>query len=173
MRKEEKNELINSLTEQIKTSDYLYITDISAMNVATTNRLRRLCFKRDVKLIVVKNSLLRKAMERSDRDFGPLYDVLKGASSIMLAEVGNAPAKLIKEFRKSSDKPLLKGAYIQEMTFVGDKELDALIAIKNKSEVLADIILSLQTPARNVISALQSGGQKISGVLKTLSERPE
>jgi large subunit ribosomal protein L10 len=172
MRKEEKSQLIDSLTEQIKAYNYLYITDISDMNVATTNRLRRLCFKRDVKLIVVKNSLLRKAMEKSKRNFESLTDVLKGASSIMLSEVGNAPAKLIKEFRKSSDKPLLKGAYIEEMTFVGDKELDSLIAIKSKNEVIADVIFALQSPARNVISALQSGGQKISGVLKTLSERP-
>jgi large subunit ribosomal protein L10 len=172
MRKEEKSQLIDSLTEQIKASRYLYITDISDMNVETSNRLRRLCFKRDVKLIVVKNTLLRKALEKSEKNFEPLFDVLKGASSIMLAEVGNAPAKLIKEFRKLAGKPLLKGAYIEEMTFIGDHELDALIAIKSKNEVIADVILALQTPARNVISALQSGGQKISGVLKTLSERP-
>ena len=173
MRKEEKNQLIDSLTEQIKTANYLYITDISDMNVESSNRLRRLCFKRDVKLIVVKNTLLRKALERSKKNFQPLFGVLKGASSIMLAEVGNAPAKLIKEFRKTSAKPLLKGAYIEDMTFIGDMELDSLIAIKSKNELIADIVLALQTPARNVISALQSGGQKISGVLKTLSERPE
>lgn len=173
MRKEEKNQLIDSLTEQIKAANYLYITDISNMNVETSNRLRRLCFKRDVKLIVVKNSLLRKALERSEKNFEPLYEALKGASSIMMSNVGNAPAKLIKEFRKSSPKPLLKGAYIEEMTFIGDTELDSLIAIKSKNELIADIVLALQSPARNVISALQSGGQKISGVLKTLSERPE
>ena len=172
MRKEDKSQLIDTLTEEIKSTNYLYITDISDMNVANTNKLRRLCFKRDVKLVVVKNALLHKAMERSGKDFGPLYDVLKGHTSIMVAEQGNVPAKLIKEFRKTSDKPLLKGAYIEEMTFVGDKELDSLIAIKSKNELIADIILALNSPALNVISALQSGGQKISGVLKTLSERP-
>lgn len=173
MRKEDKTQLINTLTEQLKASNYLYITDISDMNVENTNKLRRLCFKREVELIVVKNTLLHKAMEQSGKDFSPLYDVLKGHTSIMIAEQGNIPAKLIKEFRKTSDKPILKGAYIEEMTFVGDKELDALIAIKSKNELIADIVALLNSPARNVISALQSGGQKISGVLKTLSERPE
>jgi len=123
-------------------------------------------------LIVVKNALLQKAMEKSGKDFGPLYDVLKGHTSIMIAEQGNVPAKLIKEFRKTSDKPKLKGAFVEEMTFVGDNQLDALIAIKTKNELIADVILALNSPARNVISALQSGGQKLSGVIKTLSERP-
>jgi large subunit ribosomal protein L10 len=172
MRKEDKSQLIDVLTEELKAANFLYITDISDMNVATTNRLRRLCFKKEVKLVVVKNALLQKAMERSGKDFGPLYDVLKGHTSIMVANQGNIPAKLIKEFRKTSDKPLLKGAYIQEMTYVGDKELDSLIAIKSKNELIADIVLMLNSPAVNVISALQSGGQKLSGVLKTLSERP-
>jgi large subunit ribosomal protein L10 len=142
------------------------------MNVETTGKLRRLCFKRDVKLVVVKNTLLHKAMEKSGKDFGTLYDVLKGHTSIMIADQGNIPAKLIKEFRKTSDKVKLKGAYVEEMTFVGENQLDALIAIKTKNELIADVILALNSPARNVISALQSGGQKLSGVLKTLSERP-
>lgn len=172
MRKEEKNQLIDTLTEELKAANYLYVTDISDMNVENTNKLRRLCFKREVKLIVVKNSLLQKAMERSGKDFSPLFDVLKGHTSIMIAGQGNVPAKLIKEFRKTSDKPLLKGAYVEEMTFIGDKELDALIAIKSKNELIADVIAMLQSPAKNVISALQSGGQNISGILKTLSERP-
>ncbi len=165
--------VIDTLTGELKESNYLYITDISNMNVATSNRLRRLCFKRDVKLIVVKNSLLQKAMEQSGKDFSPLYDVLKGHTSIMIANQGNVPAKLIKEFRKTSDKPLLKGAYVEEMTFIGDKELDQLLAIKSKNELLADVLALLMSPAKNVISALQSGGQTISGVLTTLSERPE
>ncbi|NVO20451.1 MAG: 50S ribosomal protein L10 [Bacteroidetes bacterium] len=173
MRKEDKSQLINTLTEELKATNYLYITDISDMNVETSNRLRRLCFKREVKLIVVKNSLLQKAMEQSGKDFSPLYDVLKGHTSIMIANQGNIPAKLIKEFRKTSDKPLLKGAFVEEMTFLGDKELDSLIAIKSKNELIADIIALLQSPAKNVISSLQSGGQTLSGVLKTLSERPE
>ena len=173
MRKEEKNQQIDTLTEQIKATNYLYITDISNLNVATTSRLRRLCFKRDVKLIVVKNTLLQKAMERSGKDFGPLYDVLKGASSIMIADAGNIPAKLIREFRKTATKPILKGAFISEMTYVGDNQLDALINIKSKNELIADIIAALQSPAKNVISALQSSGQKLSGILTTLSEKPE
>jgi large subunit ribosomal protein L10 len=142
------------------------------MNSENTSKLRRLCFKRDVELVVVKNSLLQKAMEKSGKDFGTLYDVLKGHTSIMIAEQGNVPAKLIKEFRKTSAKPLLKGAFVEEMTFVGDNQLDALMAIKTKNELIADVIALLNSPAKNVISALQSGGQKLSGVLKTLSERP-
>jgi len=172
MRKEDKSQLIESLTEDLIAAKYLYITDISDLNVEKTSKLRRLCFKKDVKLIVVKNTLLHKAMEKSGKDFGDLYDVLKGHTSIMIAEQGNVPAKLIKEFRKTSDKPKLKGAYVEEMTFVGDNQLDALIAIKTKNELIADVILALNSPARNVISALQSGGQKLSGVIKTLSERP-
>lgn len=172
MRKEDKSQLIETLTEDLKAAKYLYITDISDMNVENTSKLRRLCFKREVKLVVVKNTLLHKAMERSGKDFGNLYDVLKGHTSIMISEQGNIPAKLIKEFRKTSDKPLLKGAFVEEMTFVGDNQLEALMAIKTKNELIADVIALLNSPAKNVISALQSGGQKLSGVLKTLSERP-
>ena len=173
MTKEEKNQQIDILTEQLKATNYLYITDISNLNVATSSRLRRLCFKRGVKLIVVKNSLLQKAMERSGKEFGPLYDVLKGASSIMIADAGNIPAKLIKEFRKTAPKPILKGAFISEMTYVGDNQLEALMNIKSKNELIADVIALLQSPAKNVISALQSSGQKLSGILTTLSEKPE
>jgi len=172
MKREDKSQLIDTLTEQLQAAKYLYITDISDMNSENTSRLRRLCFKREVELVVVKNALLQKAMEKSGKDFGTLYDVLKGHTSIMIAEQGNVPAKLIKEFRKTSNKPLLKGAYVEEMTFVGDNQLDALIAIKTKNELIADVIALLNSPAKNVISALQSGGQKLSGVLKTLSERP-
>ncbi len=172
MKREDKSQLIETLTEQLQAAKYLYITDISDMNSENTSKLRRLCFKREVELVVVKNSLLQKAMKKSGMDFGPLYDVLKGHTSIMMAEQGNIPAKLIKEFRKTSTKPLLKGAYVEEMTFVGDNQLDALIAIKTKNELIADVIALLNSPAKNVISALQSGGQKLSGVLKTLSERP-
>lgn len=172
MRKEDKSQLIETLTEDLKAAKYLYITDISDMNVENTSKLRRLCFKREVKLVVVKNTLLHKAMEKSGKDFGTLYDVLKGHTSIMIAEQGNVPAKLIKEFRKTSAKPLLKGAYVEEMIFIGDNQLDALMAIKTKNELIADVIALLNSPAKNVISALQSGGQKLSGVLKTLSERP-
>ena len=171
MRKEEKSQLIDSLTEQLKNYDNIYITDISDLNVEVTSRLRRLCFRRDVKLIVVKNTLLRKAMDKTGKDFSELYGSLVGATSIMLSEVNNGPAKLIKEFRKTNAKPILKAAYVEEMSFMGDHNLETLVNIKSKNELIADIILALQTPANNVISALQSGGHTISGVLKTLSER--
>jgi large subunit ribosomal protein L10 len=171
MRKEEKSILIDTLTQQLKSSNNLYITDIANLNSEVTSKLRRLCFKKDVKLIVVKNTLLRKAMERSERDYSGLYGVLEGATSIMFSEVNNEPAKLIKEFRKTSDKPILKGAFVEDMAFIGDKSLDTLISIKSKNELIGDIILALKSPANNVISALQSGGHKLSGVLKTLEER--
>jgi len=122
---------------------------------------------------MVKNTLLRIAMEKADKDLEPLYDVLKGTTSLMFAEAGNTPAVLIKEFRKKSDRPILKGAYVEEMTYIGDNQLDFLVNIKSKNELLGELIGLLQSPAKNVISALQSGGQTITGVLKTLSERPE
>ena len=154
---------------------YFYLTDIADLNSEATTNLRRLCFKMDVKLQMVKNSLLQKAMEQTEKDLEPLYEVLKGSTSIMWAEAGNAPAKLIKEFRKKQkqQKPLLKGAYVEEMSYVGEDQLDLLVNIKSKNELIGDIIGLLQSPAKNVISALQSGGQTISGVLKTLSEKPE
>ena len=171
MRKEEKSQLIDKLAEQLQNYNNIYITDISDLNVEVTSRLRRLCFRKDVKLIVVKNTLLRKAMDKTDKDFSELYGSLVGATSIMLSEVNNEPAKVIKEFRKTNAKPILKGAYVEEMSFMGDQNLDTLVNIKSKNELIADIILALQSPANNVISALQSGGHILSGVLKTLSER--
>lgn len=171
MRKEEKSQLIDTLTEQLQNCANLYITDISDLNSEKTSQLRRLCFKRDVKLIVVKNTLLRKAMERSEKDFSGLYPALKGATSIMISEVNNEPAKLIKEFRKANAKPVLKGAFVEEMSFLGDSSIDTLINIKSKNELIGDIILALKSPAINVIGALQSGGHILSGVLKTLSDR--
>ncbi|MDP4289705.1 MAG: 50S ribosomal protein L10 [Bacteroidota bacterium] len=173
MNKKEKNQLIDTLTEQISTNKYLYITDIANMDVANTSKLRRLCFKRGVKMVVVKNALLQKAMERSGKNFDGLYGVLKGHTSIMFSEQANTPAKLIKEFRKTNAVPVLKGAYVEESVFVGDKQLDALCSLKTKNELIADIIALLQSPAKNVVSALQSGGHTITGVLKTLSEKPE
>ena len=175
MTKEEKNQFIVSLKEQLNSSNYFYLTDISDLNSEATTNLRRLCFKMDVKLQMVKNSLLQKAMEQTEKDLEPLYEVLKGSTSIMWAEAGNVPAKLIKEFRKKQkqQKPLLKGAYVEEMSYVGEDQLDLLVNIKSKNELIGDIIGLLQSPAKNVISALQSGGQTISGILKTLSEKPE
>ncbi len=173
MRKEEKQLLIDNLTEQLSNSANFYFTDISNLNAEATSNLRRLCFNRNVKLVVVKNKLLRKALEKTGKDVSELYDTLKGATSIMFSESGNEPAKLIKEFRKKSDRPILKAAYIEEATYIGDEQLDYLIAIKSKNELIADLVALLQSPARNVIGALQSGGQKISGILTTLSERSE
>ncbi|MFA8299842.1 MAG: 50S ribosomal protein L10 [Hyphomicrobiales bacterium] len=173
MRKEQKSQLIDSLAEQLTSTSHIYITDTSELNAEDTSNLRRLCFSSEVKLTVVKNTLLRKAMERSEKEFEGLYEVLKGSSSVMFSEVGNAPAKLIKEFRKTSDKPILKGAYVEESIYVGDESLETLVNIKSKDELIGDIITLLQSPAKNVISALQSGGQKISGILETLSEKAE
>jgi large subunit ribosomal protein L10 len=173
MRKEGKSQLVETLAEQISSSNYLYITDISDLNSVNTSKLRRLCFKKEVKLIVAKNTLLRKAMEKSGRDYSELFPVLKGSTSIMLADINNLPAKLIKEFRATSPKPLLKGAFVEESFYIGDDQLDTLIHIKSKNELIGDVIGMLQSPMQNVMSALQSGGSNISGILKTLSEKPE
>jgi len=173
MNKAEKNQIIDSLSGQLNEFEHFYLTDIGDLNSERTSELRRLCFKKEITLKVVKNTLLKQAMERSDKDLESLYDILKGSTSIMFTETGNGPAKLIKEFRKKfkSEKPLLKGAFVEESSYVGENQLDALENIKSKNEVIADIIALLQSPAKNVISALQSGGQKLSGILETLSEK--
>lgn len=173
MKKEEKNLVVEALADKLNNNNNFYIADISELNAEDTSTLRRLCFKRDVTLTVVKNTLLRKAMEKTDKDLEALYDILKGPTSIMFSESGNAPAKLIKEFRKTSNRPILKGAYIEEMTYIGDEQLDFLVALKTKNELVADVIGLLQSPVTNVVSALQSGGHILSGVVKTLSERAE
>ena len=171
MRREEKNAIIDSLAEKFKEYSHFYLTDTAQLNAADTSDLRRKCFENDVKLVVVKNTLLKRALEMSEGDFNELYPVLKGTTSIMFTQTGNTPARLIKEFRKRHDKPVLKGAYVQESVYVGDNMLDALVSVKTKQELIGDIILILQSPARNVISALQSGGSKIHGVLETLSKK--
>jgi large subunit ribosomal protein L10 len=173
MRREEKNAIIDSLAERIKEYSHFYLTDTAQLNAADTSDLRRKCFENDIKLIVVKNTLLKRALEQSDVDFEELYPVLKGTSSIMFTQSGNIPAKLIKEFRKKHDKPVLKGAYVQESIYVGDNMLDTLVSVKTREELIGDIIMLLQSPAKNVISALQSGGNTIHGVLETLSKREE
>ena len=173
MTREEKSKVIEDLTAQLADSTIIYLADISGLDAQKTSNLRRACFKADIKLAVVKNTLLAKAMEGSDKDFGALPSVLKGNTSIMISETGNAPAKVIKEFRKKSDKPLLKGAFIEEAVYVGDDKLDTLVNIKSKEEVIGDIVGILQSPAKNVISALKSGGGKIAGILKTLSEKED
>jgi len=173
MRKDEKTELIDALTEQLNEASYFYLADIGGLNVENSNHLRRLCFRKEVQLQVVKNTLLRKAMERSDKDLEELYPILEGPTSIMFAETGNLPAKLIKEFRKKHNqpKPLLKAAYVEETCYIGEDQLENLINVKSRLELIADLVALLQSPAKNVISALQGGGQKLVGILETLSEK--
>jgi len=174
MKREEKNQLIDDLVEKLKSSTSFYLADTSNLNADVTSKLRRLCFKRNVELSVVKNSLLKKALERAGIDgASDLLPVLKGPTSIMFAEINNEPAKLIREFRKTAPKPILKGAFVEESVYIGDDQLDALINIKSKNELIGELIGLLQSPARNVISALQSGGSTIAGLVKTLSEKPE
>lgn len=171
MTREEKSQVIEELTAQLTENSNIYLTDISGLDAGTTSNLRRACFKANVKLAVVKNTLLEKAMEASDKEFGELPSTLKGNTSVMYSETGNAPAKVIKAFRKKSEKPLLKGAFIEEAIYLGDDQLDMLVDIKSREELIGEVITLLQSPAKNVISALQSGGGKLSGILKTLSQK--
>lgn len=171
MRREEKNAIIDSLAEKLKEYSHFYVTDTAQLNAADTSALRRKCYENDIKLIVVKNTLLKRAFEQSGQNFEELFPVLKGTTSIMFANIGNSPAKIIREFRRKHDKPVLKGAYVQESIYIGDVMLDALVSIKTREELIGDIILMLQSPAKNVVSALQSGANKIHGVLETLSKK--
>lgn len=171
MTRQEKHDAIENLKEALVSVKTLYLADIEGLDARQTNALRRACFKENVKLQVVKNTLLAKAMEASTHDFGELTGILKGNTSLMFSETGNAPAKVIKNFRKKSDRPILKGAFIEEAIYLGDDQIDALVAIKSKEELIGDIIMLLQSPTKNVVSALQSGGGKLSGILTTLSER--
>ena len=171
MTREEKSRVIEELTARLAENTNIYLTDISGLDAGTTSNLRRACFKANVKLAVVKNTLLEKAMEASDKEFGELPSTLKGNTSVMYSETGNAPAKVIKAFRKKSEKPLLKGAFIEEAIYLGDDQLDMLVDIKSREELIGEVITLLQSPAKNVISALQSGGGKLSGILKTLSQK--
>jgi large subunit ribosomal protein L10 len=171
MTREEKSQVIQDLTATLAGSNTIYLADISGLDALATSYLRRACFKVDVQLAVGNNRLLSKAMEASDKEFGELQDILKGNTSLMLSEASNAPAKVIKEFRKKSKMPLLKGAYVEQAIYVGDDQLDALVNVKSREELIGDIISLLQSPAKNVVSALQSSGGKLSGILKTLSEK--
>ena len=173
MRKEDKQVLIDSILSELKACPNFYLTDVSDLNAEKTSQLRRQCFNSGVKMIVVKNALLHKAMQQMEKDYEGLYDVLKGSTALMLCETGNAPAKLIKNFRKTSERPILKGAFIEECCYIGDDMIDALCNVKSKNDLIADVIALLQSPMKNVISGLQSGGHKLSGILETLSERPE
>ena len=172
MRKEDKNQIIGELADKFAKYNNIYITDVSSLTVEKSNNLRRLCFTKGIEMQVAKNTLIRKAMEQtSDKDFEPLYDTLKGSTALIFSEVGNLPGKVIKDFRRKSEKPIVKGAYIDSAIFIGDNQLDALANIKSKYELIGDVIGLLQSPARNVISALQSSGGKLAGIVKTLSER--
>jgi large subunit ribosomal protein L10 len=171
MTRDEKAKVVENLAQTINDSKHFYLADISQLNAEDTSNLRRKCFEKDIKLVVVKNTLLRKAFEKFDGTYDELKEVLKQNTSIMFAETGNVPAKLIKEFRKTADRPILKAAYVEECVYVGDENLDMLSSIKSKEELIGDIIGLLQSPAKNVISALQSGGGTLAGIIKTLSEK--
>ncbi|MCB0516607.1 MAG: 50S ribosomal protein L10 [Chitinophagales bacterium] len=171
MTRAEKTAVIEALTEKFNAASTFYITDSSTLSVAQVNRLRRICFEKGVELKVAKNTIIRHALEKAEKNYEDLYEVLHGSSALMFCESGTTPAKLIKEFRKDAPKPALKAAYIEEAVFVGDDQLDALTKLKSKYELIGDVIGMLQSPAKNVISALQSGGGKLAGILKTLSEK--
>lgn len=171
MKSSEKQVIINNLQEQIDSFNHFYLADISGLNAEDTSDLRRLCFSQEVKLVVVKNTLLRKALENSDKDASELYDALKGNTSVMFTEQGNVPAKLIKEFSKKHKKPVLKAAYVEESVYVGADQLEALVAVKSKNELIGDVVALLQSPMKTVIGQLQSGGNIIHGVLDTLKEK--
>ena len=172
MRKEDKGAIISQLAEVVKQYGHFYLVDTTAMDAAATSELRRKCYKADIKMVVVKNTLLEKALMTIEGvDYSPLFGSLKGTTAVMFSEVANAPAKLLKEYKDGN--PTLKAAYAEEGMYVGADQLEALANIKSKNEVIADIVALLQSPAKNVISALQSGGNTIHGVLKTLGERAE
>jgi large subunit ribosomal protein L10 len=171
MRREEKNVIIDGLVNDLNQSKHFYLTDTSELNADETSKLRRKCFENEIRLLVVKNTLLRKAMEKSDGDYEELYDVLKNSTSIMFCETGNVPAKLIKEFRKTMEKPILKAAVVEESIYVGDDKLESLSMIKSKEELLADLATLLMSPATNLASALASSGSKLAGALETLSNK--
>ena len=171
MRKEDKGTVIEQIAATLKEYSCFYLTETTSLNAEKTSALRRACFKEGIKMMVVKSKLLKKALETLEGDYTALEPVMKGSTTIMFSNVGNAPAKLIKEFSKKSELPALKAAYVEESFYIGADQLDALVAIKSKNELIADVVALLQSPAKNVISALQSAGGTIHGVLQTLSER--
>lgn len=174
MKKEDKALIIENITETIKSYAGFYLVETAGLDAEKTSALRRACFDAGVKLMVVKNSLLHKALEGMDGDYSELYPALKGSTSLICTNVGNAPAKLLKDFIKKDDVlPALKGAYVEETVYLGADQLDALAAIKSKNELIADVIALLQSPAKNVVSALQSGATTLHGVLETLSKKED
>ena len=172
MKKEVKDTIIVELGEKLKSYPHFYLVDVTGLNAETTSELRRKCFNNEIKMLVIKNTLLHKAFEASEIDFEPLYDCLTGNTAVLFTNTANSPAKLLKEYTKQG-VPSLKAAYAEESLYVGADKLEELVSIKSKNEVIAEIVALLQSPAKNVISALQSGGSTIHGVLKTLGERPE
>ena len=172
MNKENKIKIVDHLKNSLTESKNIYFTEVSGLDAQQTSKLRRECFNSDIKLSVVKNTFLERAMSESENDFGELKGLLKGNTTIMLSQTGNSPAKVIKKFRKDSDKPILKGAFVDEAIYIGDEHIEALFNLKSKDEVLGEIISILQSPAKNVISALKSSSGKIAGLVKTLTEKP-
>jgi large subunit ribosomal protein L10 len=173
MTREEKNQVIDLLTKKINNATHIYVTNSLGLNAGQTVKLRKECYNNDIELVVAKNTLLKKAIEKSDKDLSELFEALSGSSSVMFSEVGNKPAKLIQDFRKKNnlEKPILKGAYVEEGFYIGDNHLETLVSIKSKEELIADLIGMLQSPIMNVVSALQTGGNTLTGILKTLEER--
>ena len=172
MTREEKDQMIGTLVEVLEGSSVMYLTVTSALNAEATSTLRRECFKNGIQLKVVKNTLLKKAFERIEgKNYEPLFETLVGNTSLMLSDTGNAPAKLIKEFRKKHEKPILKSAFVLEECYIGDDQLQTLVDIKSKEELIGDVIMLLQSPMTNLVGALQSGQNNIGGLLKTLEER--
>ena len=172
MKKEDKAIIIGKIADTLKEYGCFYLVETAGLNAERTSELRRACAKADIKLMVVKNTLLHKALESLDGDYSELYPALKESTSLMCTNVGNAPAKLLKDFVKKGDTlPLLKGAYVEETVYLGADQLDALAAIKSKNELIADVVALLQSPAKNVVSALQSAGGKLHGILETLSQK--
>jgi len=175
MTREEKNVAIADLKEQFSNYEFFYVTDSSELTVEQVNKLRGLLYDKGISMKVVKNTLAKKALESFDADKGyaPLYDALKGPTAFMFTDVANAPAKVIKDFRKSADKPILKAAYIDSDVFIGDDQVDALASLKSKDELIGDVITLLQSPVKTLLGGLQSGGNTLSGLLKALEERGE
>lgn len=172
MKKEDKGLIIDKIAETLKEYSGFYLVETAGLDAEKTSALRRECFKSDIKLMVVKNTLLHKALEQTEGDFTEIYDALKGSTSIMFTNVGNAPAKLLKDFKQKDDVlPRLKAAYVEETVYVGEDQLDTLASIKSKNELIADVVALLQSPAKNVVSALTSGGTKLHGILETLSKK--
>lgn len=171
MKKEDKSIIVSQIAETLNTYSNFYLTETQGLNADQVSNLRRLCNKQDVKMLVVKNKLFIKALETTGKDFSAIYGSLKSNTAVLFSETGNAPARLIKEFTKANPKPVLKAAYVEECFYIGANQLDTLVNVKSKNELIGDIVALLQSPAKNVVSALQSGGSTIHGVLQTLSER--